>query len=309
MSGRDIGRTATDAAAALGAVLWVLVVALGTLDTVRTLLALGLLVVVPLAMRVAATPAFEGPAGTAFTGAALLLPLAGPAALASLTLPPGVGGALAVPWVVFTLVLAAVGLFRLRERGFSPLHETAIDAGFLYAVVGAGGLLFSGFGIYLWFEPVIVLLAGVHFTFAGLVLPVLTGAAGRALGPEAGRLYRALAAVVIAGPAFIGVGISFSPAVEVVSVGFFTIAVALLGGFVALRVAPELPRAQGALVALSALVLPVSMAFALAFGVAAFTSLSLPLDIATMVRLHGTLNALGFALCGAVGWRLAPPSR
>ena len=33
----------------------------------------------------------------------------------------------------------------------------------------------------------------------------------------------------------------------------------------------------------------------------------LGLDIATMVALHGSLNAFGFALLGLVGWRLSVP--
>ncbi len=308
MSG-GVGRGLTDLSAVLGGLAWLPVAALGTLDTVRTLLALGLLVVVPLVLRVVGPP--EGRARPAFTAATVLHPVGAPAALASLHLSAPRAGFLAVPWVVFAAALAASGAIRLferlRERGAPvPLHETAIDAGFVYALVGAGGLLLSGFGVSLWFAPETVLFAAVHFTFAGLILSALTGIAGRALDGE-GRLYRVLAALAVAGPGFIGLGISFSALVEVVSVGFFTLAVGALGVFLAVRVAPGLPRTQGALVALSALVLPLSMAFALAFGLARFGVLSVPLDVSTMVDLHGTLNAVGFALVGAAGWRLDPP--
>ena len=50
------------------------------------------------------------------------------------------------------------------------------------------------------------------------------------------------------------------------------------------------------------------MALALGYGVATFSGTDLGLDIATMVALHGSLNAFGFALLGLVGWRLALPS-
>jgi hypothetical protein len=50
------------------------------------------------------------------------------------------------------------------------------------------------------------------------------------------------------------------------------------------------------------------MALALGYGVATFSGTDLGLDIATMVALHGSLNAFGFALLGLAGWRLAVPS-
>jgi len=45
----------------------------------------------------------------------------------------------------------------------------------------------------------------------------------------------------------------------------------------------------------------------LGYGVTVFTGWSLELDISTMVRLHGSLNAFGFGLLGLVGWQLSVP--
>jgi hypothetical protein len=93
-------------------------------------------------------------------------------------------------------------------------------------------------------------------------------------------------------------------------VGLFTVAVAILGGYVAVRLAPTRSRLQGPLLAASALALPVSMLLALAYGVTAFTGNGFTgLSISRMVSLHGTLNAFGFGLLATVGWRLSVPAQ
>jgi hypothetical protein len=46
------------------------------------------------------------------------------------------------------------------------------------------------------------------------------------------------------------------------------------------------------------------MAFAATYALR-FSALPLPrFDLATMRLLHGTVNAIGFSLCGVVGWRM-----
>jgi hypothetical protein len=136
------------------------------------------------------------------------------------------------------------------------------------------------------------------------VLPVLTGLASCILCERAETGFRAVAVVVLFGSAAIAVGISFSP---VVDIGGFTVAVAVLGGYIALRVAPEQSLGQRVLVTVSALLLPVSMILSLAYGVSTFTGVNTGMNIATMVDLHGSLNAYGFTLVGTLGWRLAVP--
>jgi uncharacterized membrane protein len=161
----------------------------------------------------------------------------------------------------------------------------------------------SHLGITFWFDPTIVLLTAVHFHFAGFALPVLAGVTGHHLGGFEDAA-RAVAGVILVGPAVIAVGISASPLVEVVAVGAFTLAVAAFGLLVLVRVVPSLDPLPAALVAGSALALPASMALALGYGVAAFSGTNpLGLSVGRMVTLHGSLNAYGFALCGVIGWR------
>lgn len=266
-------------------------------------------VFVPLGTGLVATPAFDGAAGQAYALAAWLQPVGAALVLASITLLSGTAAVIAAAgWLPVTGLLGVAALARVRERGPWPLAELVADAGLAYTNVAAVALVSYQLGVFFWFEPVIVLLTFVHFNYAGFVLAVVTALAGRVLSERAGRGYRALAVVVLGGPGLIGLGISFSPVVEVLAVGAFTVAVAALAGYLLVRVVPERPRRQGMLLAVSALALPGSMLLALGYGVAAFTGTNpLWVDISTMVAVHGSLNAFGFALCGLVGWRLAVP--
>jgi hypothetical protein len=307
------GLAVTDASALAGALLWAGAVFTGELATVaEQALALAPLVLIPLGMGMGAAGSFQGTAGRLYSAAVLSQPLGAFLLLVPLVLPlSGTGAAIAtVPWGVVTGLLGLMALARTRERGLWPVSEAVIDAGFAYSTVGAVALVLHHLGITFWFEPIIILLTAVHFHYAGFVLPVLTGLAGRSLGDRTGTGFRVLVGVVLIGPALIAIGISFSPVVEVIAVGGFTVAVAILGGYITIRIAPQRPRLQGALVALSSLALPVSMVLALGYGIGTFTGANLlGLGISRMITLHGTLNAFGFALLGMIGWRLAVPQQ
>ncbi|WP_276273357.1 YndJ family protein [Haloarcula litorea] len=309
IGGEVPGVAVTDASAVGGAVLWTALVAAGTFGPVERALALAPLVLVPLGLGMAATAAFGGAAGRLVGAAAWLQPVGAVLLAASLALPVGgvPAAALATPWLLVAAAIGFAAVLRTRARGGLALPETAADAGFAYLPVGATALLLHHLGVTFWFDAAIVFLTAVHFHYAGFLLPVLTGLTGRCAGGSDDRLFRRVAGVIVVGPALIAVGISFSPLVEVVAVGVFTVAVALFGGHVLLWVAPTRPRPQAVLLAVSALALPLSMALALGYGVSAFTGWSLGLDLATMVALHGSLNAFGFGLLGTVGWRLAVP--
>ncbi|WP_164471662.1 YndJ family transporter [Halosimplex salinum] len=307
------GVPVTDVSAVAGAALWALAALAGDLSAVGRALALAPLVVVPLGIGLAAERGFEGTSGSLLALAAVTQPAAAPLVLVSLVASGFVATLTAVAWLPVTGLLALAGLLRARERGvdFGPasLSEWLVDAGLAYTTVAAVALVLFQQGITFWFEPVIVLLTAVHFNFAGFALPVLAGVTGRHLGGFDGLAARAVAAVVLVGPAIIAVGISFSPLVEVVAVGAFTLAVAAFGLLVLVRVVPSLDALPAALVGLSALALPASMVLALGYGIAAFGGTNpLGLSIGRMVSLHGSLNAYGFALCGVLGWRLVGES-
>ncbi|MBX0304019.1 YndJ family protein [Haloarcula salinisoli] len=302
------GVAVPDASALFGAVVWTATVLAGRLGTLPRALALAPLVLVPLGVGMAAHRPFPGRAGQFLRAAVWLQPVGALGFTASLALDVQdiTAAALAAPWLLVTGLLGLAALVRTLDRGGLALPETAIDTGLAYVSVGAVALLLYHLDITFYFGSTIILLTAVHFHYAGFVLPVVTGLTGRS-GHLDSRLWRSLVGVILAGPAIIAVGISFSPLVEVVAVGGFTLAVALFGWYVLARIAPTRPRGQAILLGASAVALPVSMALALGYGVATFSGLDLGLDIATMVALHGSLNAFVFALGGLVGWRLDVP--
>lgn len=304
------GVDVTDASAAIGGLVWVVATFGFGLGPIDRALALAPLVLVPLGVGAAATPRYEGTPGRLVDTAILLQPASGVLLAASLVVTDGPGAAaLAAPWLGVTGLLGLGALARTLDRGLLPLSETLVDAGFAYTNVGAVALLLYHLDVTFWFAPVIVLLTAVHFHYAGFVLPVTTGLVGRCGSVESSRVFRALGAVVLVGPAIIAVGISFSPTVELLGVGSFTVAVAALALYVVTVVAPARPRLQGVLLAVSALTLPVSMLLALGFVIGSVSGVDpVGLTIPRMVRLHGSLNAFGFALLALVGWRLAVPA-
>ncbi|MFC7142179.1 YndJ family protein [Halosimplex aquaticum] len=301
------GVPVTDVSAVAGAALWALAAVAGGLSEVERALALAPLVVVPLGIGLAAERGFDGTPGALLAVVAVTQPATAPFVLVSLVASAELTATLAAAaWVPVTGLMALAGALRARERGFAPnrLSETLVDAGLAYTVVAAVALVLFHRGVTFWFHPVIVLLTAVHFHFAGFALPVIAGVTGRHLGGFEG-LARTVAGVILVGPAIIAVGISFSPLVEVVAVGAFTLAVAAFGLLALVRVVPTLDPRSGPLVGVSALALPASMVLALGYGIAAFSGTNpLGLGVGRMVSLHGSLNAYGFALCGVVGWRL-----
>jgi len=303
------GRAVTDLSAGFGGVVWLAAAVVGPLGVVERALALAPLVLVPLGVGMAGHARFDGLAGRCYRGAVWLQPVGAVLFTASLLATDGpTAGTLAVPWLVVTGLLGLAALLRTVDRGGFALPETAVDTGLAYVSVGAVALLLYHLDITFWFGPTIILLTAVHFHYAGFTLPVITGLTGRSRDAQPSTLFRILVGVILAGPAIIAVGISFSPLVEVVAVGGFTVAVAMFGWHVLFSVAPTRPRRQAVLLAASAVALPASMALALGYGVATFSGIDLGLDIATMVRLHGSLNAFGFALLGLAGWRVAVPA-
>jgi hypothetical protein len=313
------GYRVTDLAAVAGAGLWLGLVG-GTLGgvvplaTVALYVALAALVLVPLGLGLVDLPrdatALIAPYRVAVFGqlpAALAL-------VAALTAPQGsvVAVALVAPWLGITGAIALCGLGRLATRRGGPLPEVAIDAGLLYVPVAAAFLCMHAAGVTLRFAPVIVFLTGVHFHYAGFALPLVVGLTGRLVTGEdgrfpatiVGRTTAAATVIIVVGIVLIAIGITFSPLVEVVAVTAFTAAVV---GF-ALRtlrdVAPAVPRLPGSLLAGAALSLCWTMALALAFAYSSLAGTPSLVTIPEMIRWHGSVNAIGFALPALLAFRL-----
>ena len=90
---------------------------------------------------------------------------------------PGILATLvAIPWAIELLLLATIGARRILGQGRRPVFLGCRDAGLVYAAVGAAWMVADRLALRpLGFDPAIVLLTAVHFHYAGLLLPVLTG--------------------------------------------------------------------------------------------------------------------------------------
>jgi len=308
-----------EGSAAVGAVIWLgLVVSssfsAGALGNVKLFLALAFLVVVPLCLRLLSTLRRDGTHAFWYRAVVYAQPIAAASAIVSFFVTAGTTALLlALPWFVLTLSVAGFGLWRFLPRGACPAEELLLDAGALYLPVGGFWLVASRAGANpLGFDGVIVALTAVHFHYAGFVLPVILGMTGRVLvrRPTLSRAFRPAAYGVVFSPGIIGLGIAFSPFVELIGVALLAasvVTVALLGLW---RVVPELARFPGALVGFSfvSVVAVVALGFSYAYTSYGFTHTAEAernlLDIPTMVSTHGVLASLGFGVVGATGWWL-----
>lgn len=249
------------------------------------------------------------------------LPCALPLPLA-LSFEPGAFALLScLPWAGWTALAAVEGLRRvaamLRRGGLRGLYdaELAIAAGLGFPVIGSGWLLCDRLALEpLGFSPLIVLLTAVHFHHAGLTLPLSAGLLGRAMGsPERGaprqdlarEPWRGAAVVVVIAVPLVAIGITASPLLEVIAAGI-TAAAAIVVGVGMLRRSTCLAFIPALLSALSGSCLLAAMLFAASYALGEYRGAPWP-DIASMIQLHGAVNALGFGLLGAWAWHLSPP--
>lgn len=312
--------TVSRASAGVGGAAWVGVAALVGPGIVDAVVLFATLVLVPAAMALLSPTGPGGRRRSVYRAAVLIQPVGAVGSVAAVVLAPGATAALStVPWLGTMGLLAVYGLLRSFDRGLAPVGETLIDAGTVYGVVGPGSYLLYVLGIDLGFPTTIVQLTAAHFHYAGLLLPVVAGLAGRVL--ESGltyRIYRVGAGVVLAGMPAVAVGITLSRlaglriAEFAGAAGFAAGAVLLAGVLLALAVASDrvanrrLSGAARASLAVAGVALLWTMALAAGYGYTRAIDPGL-LSIGTMVRYHGVTNAFCFAPFGLLAWHLAGP--
>lgn len=316
------------------------------LPLVERLVALGPLVVAPLALEAA----LRGPAAPSRlerATAGLQLPAALLAA-AALLVPIGpASAALAAPWAAVAALFTLVGLLRLAPRSRLALEEVTLDAGLVYAGVGGAWLLLSRAGLDTGFGPAITALTAAHFHFAGLGAGAATGQLGRLVRapegragegaprrPEAGETpppgEDALGRGATTGPPEArpergarslayevgATSVALTPLLVALGITIAplveVVAALLLAGGVLLvalsacALVPRRPRPATAVLALAQLVSLVTMALACAYAWGEWTGEPL-VGIEAMARSHGLLNALGYTIPSLlVLARLAP---
>ncbi len=271
-----------------------------------TWLLLGALVAVPLALAVVqrVTP----PAGRTLWLRRLHLPCA-LLLFASAGIPAGTTAwLLAMPWLLFTLLVALCGVLRFVERGGGPVGELAIDAGMVLLAVGGVWTVAAraGTGLLGFAEPWVTLTA-VHFHFAGLVLPVVTGELACRLP---GRHGAAAAVGAMAGVPLVAFGITAAqrggapPWVEG-SCAVLLVGAAALTALLLLRLAAGAARLPRGLAALAGVSLMAGMALVLVYAISRWRGVP-RLDLRDMVQIHAPCNAIGFGLLALLALRLLP---
>jgi hypothetical protein len=156
------------------------------------------------------------------------------------------------------------------------------------------------------FDPVIVLLTAMHFHYAGFLLPLMTGLAGRRLRT---RLARLAALGVILGMPLTAFGITTSQLGLGHVPEMLAVMITALAGLTAAGLHLQLAarRTRRRLVGICWLIAGLSLAFSMVLALMYGSRFYYPmawLDIPLMRALHGSANGLGFGLIGVVGWYL-----
>jgi len=265
------------------------------------------LVLVPLALRcfpLAAPMSFAWRTATILQLPAVLL-----LTWSFLTPQGNVAAALSLPWLAVTGLLAMVGLSGAWRNHRGPLAGLSLDVALVYLAIGAFWTTLDRWGQRpLDFEPVIVLLTGIHFHYAGFMLLVLTALAMRQLP---GRLSSMTGIGVIVAVPLTAVGITasqlgYGSLLEALAAWFMALAGISVGVlYCRLGLRQTAPASSRSLFLLAGLALLAGMGLAGLYGARFYCSIPW-LDIPWMRALHGSLNALGFSLAGIVGWQFHP---
>jgi hypothetical protein len=128
------------------------------------------------------------------------------------------------------------------------------------------------------------------------------GGAARAL-----LAFRFIAAGILVGPALLAAGnVRHSPTLKLVGALLLVVSSLGLTGQLAsvLRRRRIEPRAARALLAISTGSLVLGMTLVAVYALGEFSAHNW-LSVPEMACFHGTINAVGFALCGLLGWALA----
>jgi hypothetical protein len=278
-------------------------------DWAIALLLLSPLVLVPLGLQLAArSDQKQAVSGLLQLALQLQLPAAVALVIAFGTPVGFLAAVLSLPWLVTTAIISLAGLVRIWQRGLAPWEELCLDAGLAYLVIGGGWTVLARWGMRpLNFEAIIVLLTAIHFHYAGLLLPLFTGLAGRTLG---GAPARAAALGVVAGVPLVAAGITatqlgLGPWLECLA-ACLTVLAGLVTAWLHLRLSGQSTRhwLVRALLAVAGLSLAGSMFLAALYGCRYYAPVAW-LSIPWMRALHGTANALGFGLAGMLGWSMA----
>jgi hypothetical protein len=228
------------------------------------------------------------------------------AALATISffLPASIFAAsVACAWLLVCTYFAVRGLRRLWRYRAHSFSQFCFAAGEAYLIVGGSWLVASRLGLNpVGFQEPIVLLTAVHFHFAGFLSAVLAGLTYERLHETrwSRPLTVALTGVVI-GPGLLGLAFLVGPKVKLAAVILIVAGqVGLATGMVRVALSKVNPVARALLLFSSGCIIA-GMALAASWALGEYPLESF-VELGRMERIHGTLNAIGFGICGLIGW-------
>jgi len=274
------------------------------LDVIELLFLLAPWIVVPLATSL--IPHIDGsePLAIGKRAAKWIVFAAAVLATISFFLPVGTWAALlAGAWLFVCAFFALRALRRLLRYRASSFSQFCFAMGEAYLIVGGAWLVASRLGLQpVGFQEPIVLLTAVHFHFAGFLSAVLAGLTYERLRETRwSKLLGTWVGGVVVGPALLGLAFLVGPklklaAVVLIVVGQFGLATGMVR--VALGTANPVGRA---LLILSSGSIVAGMVLAATWALGEYP-LQPFVDLGRMERYHGALNAVGFGICGLIGW-------
>lgn len=227
------------------------------------------------------------------------VPMALPLVAAYLIEASWIAGLLALPWLLFCVF----AFF----KSYPNVPNYCAKAAFLYLPIGAAWLFADRMAWQpLGFSSTIVLLTAAHFHYAGFILPMMTA---EVLGFYKKKWTILVRWGVILGIPLVAIGITTSqldwPApIEVFAVTVMAVSAWCVGLLHLILGWRHRFQAFGGLWMLCGLALMIGMSLAFLYGWRYYYSISF-LSIPWMYAVHGTLNAIGFAIPGILGWRKA----
>lgn len=268
---------------------------------IGALVALGMVVIVPLGLRLLGG---SGPVGMI----AQAWPLAGLAGVASMIVDRGATAvALAAAYAGVTVALAGAAVERLwRRRSLEPAEIAVLTAMVSPSIAGVSLVAERGGWQLLGFDLTVLALTVAHFHYAGFAAALIAGLT-RLMVPSRWSVLPALG--VPAGIATVFLGYFSVAEVELAGTALLTVALWVGGWLIWRYVRPQAGRRRTrVLFTVSAASLAATMVLAVSW--AAGLVWDVPrLSLSWMAATHGLVNAVGFAGCGLLAWRLLQRER